>query len=251
VSLAEQGIPVTPRRGLLAALLLAVVAFTGCARTASTTTPSAAPPLVLAATLTSPTDVTLSWRDAGPAPAGRVVEYATDPAGPYTVLAFLPPGRTTYRHQKLMPGTEFLYRVVPYYGPASAPVEVDLPPGAYDSQPHPDDQSWAKPEALPVHPPVALTSIRGTAAAPTGLAGKVMDANGIRFTWTDHDRDGQGYLMEVRPSGGADFQVVQVLDPRVDSCGVATLPDEKTASYRVRAFYYGEPSNTVRETTGS
>jgi hypothetical protein len=233
------------KRPLLTVLLLA--ALTACG-----TTPSA-PGIRLDAALVTPVDVTLTWHDDGPAPAGHVVEYATRPDGPYTTLGFVPAAGTSYRHQNLMPHTTFYYRVRPYFGPASDTVDVTLPPGAYDDEAHADDQSWAAPSTEPGRNKATQPIRRPATAAsgaPTGLAAKVMNDNGVRFTWVDHARDEDGYLMEIKATGAKDFQVVQVMDPRVNSCGVATLPDEKQAAYRVRAFYYGDPAATAHATTG-
>jgi hypothetical protein len=229
--------------------LLLVVALAGCS--ATTTRPATA--IQLSATLTDPTDIALSWRDTGPVPAARVVEFATEPEGQYTILDFLPAATTTYRHEQLMPDTSFFYRVRPVYGPASAAVHVDLPPGGLsDASQAGDAPDWAKPTTVPGKPGGTGT-VRDpgvtAAATPTGLAAAVVDPNGIRFTWTDHASDEDGYLLEVRPAGG-DFAVVDVLDPNVTAVGLVTLPTEKHADYRVRAFWYGTPSNIATRTTG-
>lgn len=231
---------------LASALLLATL--TGCG-----STPPAATALRLDAALVTPVDVTLTWHDNGPTAAGHVVEYATNPDGPFTVLGFLGPAQTSYQHQNLMPHTTFYYRVRPYYGPTSNTIDVTLPPGAYDDQAHADDQSWAPPRSEPGRNR-ATQSIRRPATAnsgaPTDLSATVMDNNGIRLTWVDHAKDADGYLMELKASGDKDFQAVQVMDPDINSCGVATLPTEKAAAYKVRAFYYGGPSGIAEETTG-
>ncbi len=73
----------------------------------------------LSATLDTPTRITLRWTGHDPDLAGRVVEFATDPGGTYTILAFVPPGQNTYTHSELIPHTTFHYRVRPYYGPPS------------------------------------------------------------------------------------------------------------------------------------
>ena len=79
----------------------------------------------------------------------------------------------------------------------------------------------------------------------------VKHANGILFTWTDRASDEAGFLLEARSRGRAPgYEPVVVLDPDVNSTGLITLPTEKQASYRVRAFTYGERSNVVRLTTG-
>jgi hypothetical protein len=76
---------------------------------------SAAP--AFTASLTSPTDVVLSWPDDDA--DGHRVEYANDPAGPWTTLRFLPPHVTSYHHPDLIPQTPFYYRVQPFTGPVS------------------------------------------------------------------------------------------------------------------------------------
>ncbi|MEU0537304.1 fibronectin type III domain-containing protein [Amycolatopsis tolypomycina] len=82
---------------------------------------SAAPPPSFTAALTSPTDVVLSWPDDG---NGHRVEYANDPAGPWTTLRFLAPHVTTYHHPDLIPETPFHYRVRPFTGPVSTELHV-------------------------------------------------------------------------------------------------------------------------------
>ncbi|MCX4552872.1 fibronectin type III domain-containing protein [Streptomyces sp. NBC_01387] len=202
-------------------------------------------------TLTSPVDTTLTWTDGGRGVAGQAVEFATAPGGPYTLLSYVPAGQHTYHHPDLMPQTPFYYRLRPYYGPASRAVDVDLPPGGPGKQDKRDDNVWAEPRTVHGRSKVSTRSLHVPGeGAPTGLTATVMQANGIKFTWTDHARDEQGYLLEDRTRGSARYRVVAVLAPDIDSFGLSTLPDEKHASYRVRAFYYGKRSRTVHVTTG-
>jgi hypothetical protein len=205
----------------------------------------------LSARLASPTDVALQWTGGDAGAAGRTVEYANEANGQFVVLQFLSPAQTAFTHPDLMPATTFYYRVRPYYGPTSDAVQVDLPPGEYDDAAHEDDPDWGAPGTRP-EPGAARQSIRTApaSAAPTDLRATVRDANGIAFTWTDHATDEDGYLLEVRPTGAADYRVAAVLDADVNTYGLVTLPNEKHASYRVRAFYFGPPSNVVHETTG-
>lgn len=240
----------------LFASLLLLTAMAGCAGTAQSRHPQApsAPDIALTATLVSPNDITLSWKDSGPPPAGRTVEYATSPNGPFTILGFLPPNQLTYAHHRLMPSTTFYYRVRPFFGPASHPVDVHLPPGAYSDASRPADQTWAQPRTLPGDPVLKQTirlAATAPAGAPTNLTATIVDANGIKFAWTDNASDADGYLLEIRPAGSTDFQALQLLDPGINTTGVVTLPSEKNATYLVRAFYYGDPSNIAHRTTGN
>jgi hypothetical protein len=205
--------------------------------------------LELVATLVSPVDMALEWHGHEPDADGQVVEFATAPEGRFTILEFLPPDRTTYRHSDLMPHTPFYYRIRPVHGPATDWVRVHLPNGPASAQ----DGDWLAPHALP--PGTAGTaSIRNAstrpAAAPTDLVATVKGSDAIAFTWADHAADEEGYLIEVQPTGSRDVRVAMVLDPDITSVGLITLPDEHDASYRVRAFYYGRSSSVARQTTG-
>jgi hypothetical protein len=231
-------------RRALPLLALLAMAVAGCAGG------TAAPAVRLTATLAGPTHVTLRWQGVDRAAAGTVVEFATEPAGEFAVLEFEPPGRDTLDHPDLMPDTTFYYRVRPYYGPASATVAVALPPGAFDENAHRDDPDWGAPRTLPGgSAPTGSVRVAGQ-GVPADLRATVVDPNGIRFTWTDHARDEDGYLVEVRRAGAAEFRVAAVLDPDVNAYGLVTLPEEKRAEYRVRAFSYGPPSNLAHQTTG-
>ncbi|MGX1881686.1 fibronectin type III domain-containing protein [Streptomyces sp. NPDC055287] len=212
-----------------------------------------APPTAtrLTAALDSPVDITLRWTGEDRGAVGRVVEFATAARGPYTILQYVPPGQRTYRHPDLMPGTPFHYRLRPYYGSASRPVEVTLPPGGLSERAQRDDHAWAPPRRTNGSRAVQTRPVRDAAAAPAGLKATVKHANGIRFAWTDRASDEEAQLLEIRTASSRSWRPAAVLDPGVDSFGLITLPDEKRASYRVRAIAYGERSNVVRLRTGT
>ncbi|MET4925238.1 fibronectin type III domain-containing protein [Streptomyces sp. PSRA5] len=241
------------------AAVLTVLTLAGCSATPPDRTAKKPRATArLAATLDSPIDITLRWKDDEPGAAGRTVEFATEKAGPYTVLEFMPPGRTTYRHPDLMPQTPFYYRLRPYFGPASAPVEVSLPPGEPSEQELTGNQEWMTPRtakgpkarSAPLTAGGAGGADANAAAVPTDFRPIVKHATGIHFTWTDRAADEDGYLLEVRQAGSKGYRPVALLDPDINSFGLITLPEEKRASYRVRAFVYGERSNVVHLTTG-
>jgi hypothetical protein len=231
---------VTARIGAAAALL---TVLTGCGAAPAEPVRGTR----LAAALTSPTDIALRWQGTEPDIAGRVVEFATEPSGPWTVLEFTQPDRTTFTHPDLMPETPFYYRVRPFSGPASDWVDVTLPAGPLTDDDAGNDHEWAVPRVLPGGPP-ATASAR-TGGRPTEFTAIVKHANGIAFTWTDNANGEEGYLIEVRPAG-KEVRVAAVVDPNVNATGLVTLPDEKVASYRVRAFHYGQSSNLVNLRTG-
>ncbi|MFI6273595.1 fibronectin type III domain-containing protein [Streptomyces sp. NPDC050988] len=206
--------------------------------------------VVLHAERTTPTDIDLRWRGGGSGASGHVLEFATEESGPYTVLQYLPPQVTNYRHPDLMPNTTFFYRLRAFGGPASEPVNVTLPKGELTAADENSSHDWL-PARKDSERTVPGGPLRSTGAgAPTGFKAAVKHANGVLFTWTDHASDEAGFLLEARTRTGAAYEPVVVLDPDVNSTGLITLPTEKEASYRVRAFTYGERSNVVRLTTG-
>lgn len=111
----------TARTAVSAALILALPACS-----AGTRAESAQP---LDGVLTTPTDIDLSWRDTRPGIAGHVLEFATDEAGPWTVLQYLAPEVTAYRHPDLLPDTTFRYRLRSYTGPTVRPARTDRADG--------------------------------------------------------------------------------------------------------------------------
>lgn len=249
--------PLRPRATIAAAL--AVLTLAGCSSSPEVRKAPAETSVRLAATLDSPIDITLRWTGDEPGVAGRTVEFATEKAGPYTVLEFMPPGRTTYRHPDLMPETPFYYRLRPYFGPASPAVEVALPPGEPSERELTGNEKWLTPRTVrgPKVRTVPLTA-RGAggadtdaAAAPADFEATVKHATGIHFTWTDRAAGEDGHLLEVRQAGSEGYRPVALLNPDINSFGLITLPEEKRASYRVRAFVYGERSNIVHLMTGS
>jgi hypothetical protein len=197
-------------------------------------------------------DIDLEWKGAAPDAAGHIIEYATEPQGEYTIIEFLPPRQNRFQHADLIPETTFYYRVRPFFGPASSVVELTMPeplPGELEN----DDGAWARPQTLPVRASATPRPIRAltTDAAPTDLRGTLVHSAGVKLAWTDRASDEEGYLIEVKPQGSTEFSVAAVVDPDINSFGLVTLPNEKTLAFRVRAFYYGKPSNQAHQTTGA
>ena len=162
------------------------------------------------------------------------------------------PGRPGSSTRTSSPETTFHYRVRAYHGPASTPVSVSLPEvsGGGRRGGRPDLGQPPRGGAARRWGPAPAARRPPCRARPRPIPERRSGPLPDPFTWTDHASDEDGFLLEARPEGSADFGVVAVLDPDVNSFGLFTLPGEKRAAYRVRAFYYGRPSNLVRQTTG-
>ncbi|MCE7001916.1 fibronectin type III domain-containing protein [Kibdelosporangium philippinense] len=202
----------------------------------------------LRATLASPTDIDLVWTITDPAASGQVVEYSNEENGQYTILAYLPPTSTTFRHPDLIPQTPFYYRIRTFHGPASSTVDTALPPGASGTEPQ-GDEEWMRATTLPGGP-VRQGSVRDPGNAPTDFTATVVQTNGLAFKWTDNTSDEEGFLLEVKPDGAPDFTVATSVDVNVNSFGMIPTDDERKATYRVRPYRFGPPTNTAHQTTG-
>jgi hypothetical protein len=251
VLITGRGIPLIPalRRATFVFLLAGLA---GCSKPDATT--PVEPHAELSAKLVSPVDVALEWKGV-PNAAGHAVEFATSPEGTYTNLDYVLAGKSAFQHPNLVPETHFYYRVRAFYGPTSSALDVPLPAPPPGEDIEKMDHSWTTPQTIASGSKAPTHSIRGAStspdAAPTDFRAKVMHSSGILFTWTDRAADEDGYFLEVRPDGSADFKVVAVLDANINSTGLRTLPNEKRAAYRVRAFYFGAASNRVDKTTGA
>ena len=207
-----------------------MLALVGCAPADAN-----APGIHLSSELTGD-DVTLTWDGHR---SGVVVEFATEPDGPYTILDFPPADRTTFEHPDLMPATTFYYRVRPVTGPTSTPSAPTVP---VSSDVPPANEDWIVPRTKP--DPGADLKPGGT---PTNLLAQTVAPDGLLLTWRDNATDEAGYLVEAEVDGG--FQVVFVVDPDINSAGIITLESERADTYRVRAYRFGEQSNVVHEQT--
>jgi len=251
-------------RTLVACSLLMGACGQGAEPPAAAPEPRATPDtgIRLTTKLSSPTDIWVSWTDpAADKAAGYIVEFASEVAGPYVVLEYALPSTTTHHHPDILPGSTFVYRVRAFYGPASPPVEVVLPSTLSDAEYQKrmdgdEDFNWGHPETRPEGNATRgrIRDASPTAqadAAPTDLASKLMPVtvSGFLLTWTDHSSDEEGFFIEQRLEGARDFRVVAVTEKDVNKFGYALKPPDRKAHFRVRAFYYGKPSNLETQQT--
>ena len=254
-------------------LLAFVGALTGCSKSTPRPAETAAIPsetngpdktdaIRLTARMVSPVDIALEWHNPATNVAGHVLEYTNHPGTEeFVPIGFFPPGHNKYDHARLIPETRFYYRIRPYYGPVSETVEVSLPKEltaeAYAAAfALPENYEWAPPKTLPDSTNASKKSIRDAAisadAAPSNLKADLATntVSGFQLTWTDRSNDEQGFFLEKKGEGSAEFLVVALMDPDINSFGWAFEPPEKTGSFRIRAYYYGEPSTVVMLLTG-
>jgi hypothetical protein len=245
------------RYSFLALIGLIIARAPGLAETIAEPAPS----ITLTATFATPTDVDLSWKDTASDAQGYIVEWTNDPALDYVVLAYLGPDHRTYRHPRLVAESPQHYRVRAFHGAATAPVEVKLPDTLLDKEyiqrmEGAEDFSWAEPEKADQPSPIRRVSLRDTQtfvqATPGKLQAQLMPVtvSGFKVSWVDQSNDEEGFFLEIKLADQPAYEVVAVIQPDFTAIGYALAPPHRNALVRVRAYYYGLPSNRVQITTG-
>jgi len=233
-----------------AGIIIATVALSACTRSSgSHGTPVKAgsndTPLKLTATLVDPVNIDLKWNTRVDRAAGYFVEYSPNANNEFDIVDAIPPDATSFRHPDLMPRTRFVYRVLPYFGPASNVVELDTGKKG--------PQQPAPKSAYKKTPVVNGKSIRSEAtvqeAAPTNLTAVLVPPAGVRLAWQSHSTDEDGFLVEIKEASAPEFKVSVFLDPGTTSLVSYGFPFNSKFLIRVRAFYYGQPSNLAEATT--
>jgi len=237
------------------ALILLVSGWAGCStgpasRDIKTTDAKAfAAPTKLTATLASPIDIDLRWKDNATAEAGYFVEYSPNADKDYVIIEALPPNSTKYRHAHLLPQTRFVFRVRPFFGPVSNTAEITT--GKEGPQQDPDPALTNAPPSIPED---AKKSIRTMAtfnqAAPTDLQATLIPPAGVILKWKNHAKDADGYLLEIKPAWGSEFKPSSFLETDSQVLVTYGFPFESKFTFRVRPFFYGQPTNLAEQTTG-
>jgi hypothetical protein len=228
--------------------LAAAIMLAGCSTPPSNETAFAAP-TQLTATLADPVDIDLAWTNHATAAAGYFVEYSPDANGQFIIITALPPNATSFRHPRLMPRTQFVYRVLPYFGLPSNTAGLTTGKSASQVVPQAPKPKKAAPDT---EPNKSLRSISTfAAAAPTDLQAALDTPGGIKLDWKDHAADADGYLVEIKPGWSSDFKVSAILAPGSTNMTSYGFPLDTKFAFRVRAFFYGPPSNMASQTTGA
>jgi hypothetical protein len=222
-----------------------------------------APPSDLVATMPDPYNLHLRWKNHATAEGGNLVEFQLHPEGAplsaeeqkeFLILGFLGRKEDTFRHENLGSETVFSYRIRPYFGTCSEPASITTgSAAAAENEPAEPEGPLEEPRENP-KTESTLKSIRApssfAAAAPIGLTLSLSSATHVVLRWEDHAANEDGYLVEISPHPDRDFQVCALLPPHTTSFRKIGLPPETKIYFRVRAFFYGPPSNLVTKTTG-
>jgi len=220
----------------------AALAALACSR--STPASDVIPPGALAAVLVDHDTIDLTWTQRATEGGGAWIELAT-PGDDFVKLDAVWPGTTTYRHDSAAPGTTFLYRLRPFFGRVSNTARATT--GRATSDAIADEGPLASVSGgtgtvpLRAHETIA-------AAAPGELTAALSSPTSVDLRWRDRAGDEDGYLVELS-ADGVNFAICALLPADSTSFRKSHLPAETALIFRVRAFFYGEPSRQVAVTT--
>jgi hypothetical protein len=247
------------------AAILIAGGLAGCSKPASPTPPTGAqnpaisadfaPPRHFTATLQDPLTVDLKWENASPHTDGYFVEYQNPGDDSFVILDITRRDATTFRHPDLAPETKFIYRVRPYFGKPSEVLTVTTGQAPPPGTPNREEEGPVEEAARTSAPDKAGKSIRALAtiaeAAPAGFAASLSSPTSVILRWKDNASDEDGFLVECAVDPNQTFRICALLPPNTASFRKIMLPGDTKCSFRVRAFFYGEPTPLVHVTTAS
>lgn len=200
-----------------------------------------APPTELQATLRDGNNVVLRWVNHATADGGNWLEYTTAGFDYIKLDAFTDSRATSFVHPSLAPNTTYLYRLQPFFGRATLPIEITTGKAFADETLLEGPIDPVKPAGAgdpavenSLHDPATFAS-----AAPSNLAGELRAATCVELRWKDNASDEDGFLLEIatQPDGG--YRPCALLPSNTQSFRKTGLPLNARRFFRVRAFFYG------------
>jgi hypothetical protein len=228
----------------------------GATATSAPTSAAADPfaaPSDLKATLADPSNIDIRWKNNATAPGGAFLEFNMNPGEEYTLLEALMPSTTQVRHPDVAPETRFGYRIRPFFGQPSAPVEIMTRHAAANAKlpvqaegPVPDEPA-GKADSLPKKSLKSPATI--AEAAPADVTVALASPTAVDIRWKDRASDEEGYLVELTDDPQHEFRVVALMPPDSTSFRKVNLPPDTRCYFRARAYFSGPVSNVATVTT--
>jgi hypothetical protein len=206
-----------------------------------------ASPSDLTAALTNGNNIILHWKNNSTTDGGNWVEFAT-PGSEYVQLdVFMSDANgSTFVHPRVAPQTTFIYRIHPFFGKTAGPVEITTGIPTTNS-PSLGEGPIASTNEIASGKQTEKFSIRAmrtfAEAAPTDIEATLSSPTSVDLHWKDCASDEDGYFLEIAPSGGGKFYACALLPPDTTSFRKTGLPPNTKCYFRVRAYFYGKPSD--------
>jgi len=205
-------------------------------------------PTELSATPTNG-DIMVRWKNNAAAVGGVWIEYTT-PGSDYIQLDALDSdsGETSFLHPNVPPQTTLLYRLQPFFGEPTKSVGITTETVLSN---HVSHLSMG-----PIDPTNSVASDRFqkyslrtmatfSQAMPADLSTELSSPTSVDVRWKDHSTDEDGYLLEISAHPDEAFVPCALLPPDTTSFRKTELPPRTKCYFRVRAFFYGQPSDPV------
>ena len=204
----------------------------GYSNTASATTQSGGTvpttPSNLTATAVSPSQINLTWQDNSTNETGFKIERAASSSGPWTQIATVGTGVTSYSNTGLTTSTTYYYRVCAYNSAGNS---------GYSNTASATTQSGV---TVPT--------------APSNLTATAVSSSQINLTWQDNSNNETGFKVERAASSTGPWTQIATAGANVTSYSNTSLNPSTTYYYRVCAYNSGgnsSYSNTASATTQS
>ncbi len=231
-----------------------IFSFAGCSslnwNSLANSNTAFASPTELSAALTNGNNVILHWKNYAVADGGVWVEYTT-PGYDWIQLDAFPSDENTtqFLHANLAPQTKFIYRLQPYFGRPTKPVEIttgNLTNGAalFSDGPIASTNEISSAENFSIHSLKTFSK-----AVPADLTATLSSPTSVDLHWRDCTSDDDGYLLEISAQSDGGFSPCALLPPKATSFRKTSLPPKTKIYFRVRAFFYGKPTDSVLATT--
>jgi hypothetical protein len=213
-----------------------------------------AAPTQLVATLTEPDTIALIWKNNATEAGGYFVEFRTNPDEDFTLLDAVWADTNTFRHMDLAPETDFSYRIRPFFGGVSNVVEITTGKALSKEEAYLEEEGPLVEGVSDSKGAIKKKSIRTTLTAkeavPANLTIAPSSMTNVVLRWQDHAKDEDGYLVEVLLDSKKGFEICALLPPDTTSFRKVGLHPQTKFYFRVRAYFYGKPSNLATARSG-
>jgi len=229
-----------------AALIFAFGCSTANFSSSANSSAAFASPTELSAALTNGNHVILHWKNNATADGGVWIEYTTPGYDWIQLDAFASDENATqFLHADLAPQTKFIYRLQPYFGRPTKPVEITTGDSTNGTSRF-SDGPISSTNQYSSGKKVSIRSLNTFAQAmPRDLTVMLSSPTSVDLHWKDCASDEDGYLLEISARSDGGFAPCALLPANATSFRKTALPLKTKIYFRVRAFFYGKSSDSV------